>query len=462
MAPGKAKPKASVNIVCPTFDPDENNYLRWRKKALIWSKLCTIPKAKQGLTAYMALLGRAEAQAYLIPTEQLESDTGFQILIEKLDDLYMPGHFERNYWLFNELWTLARPADKNINDFVGDFHALYLNYENVSGQISTETGAFMLMAACRLTKEQTQIIKAQIGKDVTYQKMKEALKITLGEDKPVSGTGDIKSESSGAFFSEREERKDEQAAGYSGGYEALWGRSNSLNRRDFYYRGRSQSRGRGKYRGRQYKGSDRYEPYKDYRVKYMNPFKNGKTMECHFCGSRYHLRRQCEEFTKMIREDNKRDTDKGVQFSYFMVYMSGQADDRLEALLRECYGYAIIDCGCPNTVCGERWINNYTATLSEKDCKDIEFLPSSQAFTFGDGRSVRSNRKMSFPVWMGGKRGHLTTDVVDSNIPLLLSVNVMEQAGMILNFKRAELHVHGTTIKLKKMRSGHYALPLSL
>ena len=142
--------------------------------------------------------------------------------------------------------------------------------------------------------------------------------------------------------------------------------------------------------------------------------------------------------------------------------MSGQDDDRLEALLRECNGYAIIDCGCPNTVCGERWINNYTATLSEKDCKDIEFLPSSQAFTFGDGRSVRSNRKMSFPVWMGGKRGHLTTDVVDSNIPLLLSVNVMEQAGMILNFKRAELHVHGTTIKLKKMRSGHYALPLSL
>ena len=155
----------------------------------------------------MALLGRAEAQAYLIPTEQLESDTGFQILLEKLDDLYMSGHFERKYWWFSELWNFARPADKNINDFVGDFHALYLNYENVSGEISTETGAFMLMAACRLTKEQTQIIKAQIGKDVTYQKMKEALKITLGEDKPVSVTGNIKSESFGAFsVSKKKER----------------------------------------------------------------------------------------------------------------------------------------------------------------------------------------------------------------------------------------------------------------
>ena len=42
----------------------------------------------------------------------------------------------------------------------------------------------MLMTACRLTREQSQIIKGQIGKDVTYQKMKEALKMTLGEDRP--------------------------------------------------------------------------------------------------------------------------------------------------------------------------------------------------------------------------------------------------------------------------------------
>ena len=449
-------------MVCPSFDPDENNYLKWRKKAVIWSKLCTVPKKKQGLAAYMVLLGRAEAQGYLIPTEQLETETGFELLLEKLDELYMPSKFERNFWLFSELWNFVRAADTNINDFVADFHALYINYENVSGVISTETGAFMLMAACRLTKEQTQIIKSQIGKDVTYQNMKEALKITLGEDKPVSDTGNIKGESSGAFFSEQENMRDEQAPGYSGGYEALWGRSNSLNRGDFYYRGRSRSRGRGRYRGRQFRGTDRYDAYKDYRVKNMNPYKNGKTMECNFCGSRYHLKRQCEELAKMIRNDNRKDTDKGIRFNYFMVYMSGQDDDRLEALLKECNGYAIIDCGCPNTVCGERWIKDYIATLSKEDCKDIEFLQSSQAFTFGDGRSVKSNRKMRFPVWMGGDRGLLTTDVVDSNIPLLLSINVMEQAGMILNFERVELYIHGEAIKLKKMKSGHYALPLSM
>ena len=462
MAPSGPKTKP-ISIACPTFDPDLNNYEKWRKKANIWSKLCTMPKKKKGLAAYMALGGRAEVQGYLIPTEQLEAENGFETLLEKLDELYKPGNFERKYWLFNELWNFARAPDRNINDFVADFHAMILNYENVSGEISTETAAFMLMSACKLTKEQTQMIKGQIGKDVTYQKMKEALKITLGEDKPVDYTNNFKVETSGTFFGGQQNMKEEQAPSGSGGTEVLWGRSNSQSRGEFYYRGRSRPRGGGRYRGRQYRGSDRYDAYRDYRMKNMNRNKNGKTMECNFCGSRYHLKRQCEELAKLIKEESKNDTDKeGIRFNYFMVYMSGQDDDRLEALLKECNGYAILDCGCPNTVCGERWIQDYISTLSKEDCKDIEILQSSQAFTFGDGRSVKSNRKMRFPVWMGGERGFLTTDVVDSNIPLLLSINVMEKAGMILNFKKAEISIHGETVNVKKLNSGHYALPISM
>ena len=151
MAPSGPKTKP-ISIACPTFDPDLNNYEKWRKKANIWSKLCTMPKKKKGLAAYMALGGRAEVQGYLIPTEQLEAENGFETLLEKLDELYKPGNFERKYWLFNELWNFARAPDRNINDFVADFHAMILNYENVSGEISTETAAFMLMSACKVTK----------------------------------------------------------------------------------------------------------------------------------------------------------------------------------------------------------------------------------------------------------------------------------------------------------------------
>ena len=38
----------------------------------------------------------------------------------------------------------------------------------------------------------------------------------------------------------------------------------------------------------------------------------------------------------------------------------------------------------------------------------------------------------------------------------------MERAKMVLDFAREEIKVHGKYIKVKKMRSGHYAMPLSM
>ena len=65
---------------------------------------------------------------------------------------------------------------------------------------------------------------------------------------------------------------------------------------------------------------------------------------------------------------------------------------------------------------------------------------------------------------MGGVEGQLTTDVVDCNIPLLLSKRSMKSVGMILDFKndKATVGKERRDIKLKITKSGHYALPLSL
>ena len=89
-------------------------------------------------------------------------------------------------------------------------------------------------------------------------------------------------------------------------------------------------------------------------------------------------------------------------------------------------------------------------------------MQSNQSFTFGDGRGVSSKREMKIPVWMGGVLFSLTTDVVDSDIPLLLSINVMEKAKMILNFEAEELKVHGKYVRVSKMKVGHYEIPLSM
>ena len=63
---------------------------------------------------------------------------------------------------------------------------------------------------------------------------------------------------------------------------------------------------------------------------------------------------------------------------------------------------------------------------------------------------------------MGGKQGLLTTDVVENNIPLLLSRRSMKWVGMMLDFGRDSVRANGRDIRLKITNTGHYALPLSL
>ena len=101
-------------------------------------------------------------------------------------------------------------------------------------------------------------------------------------------------------------------------------------------------------------------------------------------------------------------------------------------------------------------------TLSIDDQEGINFEDLQERLMFGDGEGIKSNRKMTIPVYATGKRGLLQTDLVSVNIPLLLSVKVMEKAGMVLDFGRSEARMKGSTIKLKKTTSGHYAMPLSL
>ena len=63
---------------------------------------------------------------------------------------------------------------------------------------------------------------------------------------------------------------------------------------------------------------------------------------------------------------------------------------------------------------------------------------------------------------IGGMKGKVVTDVVECDIPLLLSKRSMKSVGMILNFKDDNVIIGNKTIKLESTTSGHYALLLRL
>ena len=62
---------------------------------------------------------------------------------------------------------------------------------------------------------------------------------------------------------------------------------------------------------------------------------------------------------------------------------------------------------------------------------------------------------------MGDKNILISTDVVDADIPLLLSKEAMQNANTRIDFAKDKISMFGTEQKVFLTQSGHYAIPLN-
>ena len=133
----------------------------------------------------------------------------------------------------------------------------------------------------------------------------------------------------------------------------------------------------------------------------------------------------------------------------------------LAYFLGETLGMAVVDSGCAKTVCGHLWFKAYYDTLSVHDRKLIENHDSDNRFRFGDGETYCSMKSVTLPFYIEGERHFLNSDIVNCDVPLLLSRESLERAGAVINFQRGELLFLGKIIPAVITKSGHYCLPLT-
>ena len=67
---------------------------------------------------------------------------------------------------------------------------------------------------------------------------------------------------------------------------------------------------------------------------------------------------------------------------------------------------------------------------------------------------------VDLPTVMGSKHVMLNTDIVASDIPLLLSRKSVKRTVMTIDFKNDEAVPSGKQIQLMNTKSGHYMLPI--
>ena len=129
--------------------------------------------------------------------------------------------------------------------------------------------------------------------------------------------------------------------------------------------------------------------------------------------------------------------------------------------MSELRNAAILDNGATNTVTSKFCMNTYIDSLEEAEKVKVRCRESKNFYCFWDGSRVPAIKNVDLPIIIGNKSATLNIDVVQNDIPLLLSRKAIKTVNMTLDFKNNNEFIFDEPEKLIVTKSGHYALPIN-
>ena len=243
------------------------------------------------------------------------------------------------------------------------------------------------------------------------------------------------------------------------------------NEEVYYNRYSNRQRGEGSYRrgrggrtrqnwGQNWRGRQR--PFNSSR-RGTNPLGyDGNPSTCHICGSINHWARGCPE--KSENQDNNQEAYliyHGEQAEYTLMASAKNISDNDTSLLGETIGCMVLDSGTTSTVGGLTWFDCFVETLTDDLRKKMVIRPGKRSFKFGTGQKLLSLKSVTLPCVIGNVRVDINADIVDAEIPLLLSKTAMKKAKTSLDFENDIIWIFGRKMKLETTSSGHYFVPIT-
>ena len=100
------------------------------------------------------------------------------------------------------------------------------------------------------------------------------------------------------------------------------------------------------------------------------------------------------------------------------------------------FNMALCDSGCTKTVCEETWLQHYLHYLSFDKWTQIEICKSNSSFKFGESKLAKSFKNIKIPAIITVVQAKVLPDVVEYDIPLLLSKEAMKKVKIQIDFQK--------------------------
>ena len=430
---------------------EDLDFEHWIHEIEMRQLVTDLNKEKQGPVLYLSLSPKVRQACASLTKEELNKENGMELLIAKLRELYAVSKDQAMFTAYEQFETFQRLSSINITEYVNQFEQLNCKLKSFKIDLPSPVLAYQLLKNANLPKSKRDLARATI-RELKYEDMKRQIKAIYdtctSDDKTPETPEDIVVESEATFFSRNHNLRDNRYRG-RGGYR-------TQNRQNEQHYNRSSQSDSGRQNERNYnrssqsdRGNRSYQSVRFTRVKNC-PDTNGNPTRCNICELIYHYYRDCPDA-------DKKDTEVKIQL--FTKEESEVDLCFLEQMVAETLSCAVIDSGCTSNVCGQNWLKCYLDSLPSSS--QLDESSSIKSYQFGAGKSYPSLKKVNIPVNIGGQTGQILTDVVDCEIPLLLSKSSIKAAEGQLDFVNDTITLFGTEIDLQHTSSGHYCIPIS-
>ena len=484
---------ASKNEDPPTLD-DEINYEAWLKDLKIWDLYTSTPVEKRGMRLYLTLQGTPRTIVRDLPIETISNANGLGQIVQALNKHFKKNDAQRAFIDLENFEKFNRTSNMSVNSYITQFE--HLNCKLVEHEINYPKGvlAYKLIQQANLAESEKNIIKATLN-NLDYEEVKQKM-LTLFHDisNKLPGEEESKIKVEKTYYEEPVYMNySNSRRGYNprnrGGVRRGYNNSNDRNRnsgRGYYDTSKNMGwRGSSNYertpvRGR---GSYDYDRNKNKSTRKLNPVDStGEVTKCAICNSIYHWAKDCPDAyenqgykvknTYQV-EDESKGNENGTKSKFTMfcqnlnesitLFKTDEMsdEDELNTLLSETFSAAILDTGAPETVCGKKWMEEYLCTLTDKEKSQVDQSRSQKCYRFGGKDPVNALNHMKIPITIANNEVTLGVDVVDIDIPLLLSKRSLQRIDAKIDLGKNILQVFDQDIKLLESKTGHYILPIS-
>ena len=448
----------------PPLLSTSKSYDDWVKLIKIWKDFTSLDKSKQALAIVLSLEDKAQQAALEIDQADLIKDDGVDSLITRLDKIYKKDELSQKFSCLEDFESYKRPESLSIRDYVVEFEKRHFKVKSYKIIVSDDLLGFRLLKAANLSARDEQLIKATVT-DIKFEEVKTMLTKIFSEHdgSPTLSNAEIKPEPifHASEYLDESFHQDESEDFCNYDVDTV----DDTSAETFYtnYR-RNQFNTHRKPKARfmdttsSNQASNRWRPSTQRKLSVIKgknpPDKTGMPTRCMICQSINHWAPRCP--------DKNSDNNTLLLENEITLHQSNTSNTSdLKSLVSETWSSALLDCGASKTVCGSEWLEEYKQNLTDSNLRQLSSSKSHNFYRFGDGRRIPAKECVSLPAIIGTKRVIINTDVVDSDIPLLLSRDSMKKANMSLNFENDTISAFGENIPLFTTESGHYAIPIT-